>query len=87
MQQFTKDQIIILPHAEEYRKAYDITLEEILVTLNKPDNHEGLSSDRFTAEKTIGKRRIYVYYYQILPFSAKQGEYYAIVDFVGYSNV
>lgn len=87
MQQFTKDRVIVLPHAEEYRKAYAISLEEIITTLNTPEVHEGFTNERFTAEKTVGNRKIYVYYYQILPFSAQQGEYYAIVDFIGYSSI
>lgn len=87
MQSFTKDRVIVLPHAEEYRKAYVISLDEIRVTLNEPELHEGFTNERFTAEKTIGNRRIYLYYYQILPFSAHQDEYYAIVDFIGYSSI
>jgi hypothetical protein len=46
-----------------------------------------LSNDRYTAEKTIGKRRIYIYYYQTLPLQAQDHELYAIIDFVGFSDV
>jgi hypothetical protein len=87
MQTFTKDHVIILPHAEDYRDSYNISLSEVILTLNEPETHEGLSNDRYTAEKTIGKRRIYIYYYQTLPLQAQQDELYAIIDFVGFSDV
>jgi hypothetical protein len=56
MHTFPKDHVIILPHAEEYRDTYTISLAEVLATLNEPELHEGLSNERYTAEKTIGKR-------------------------------
>ena len=87
MQTFSEDHVIILPHAEEYRDIYNINLNEVLLTLNKPELHEGLSNDHFTVEKTIGTKRIYMYYYQTLPLQAKPDELYAIVDFVGFSDV
>jgi hypothetical protein len=87
MQTFTKDHVIILPHAEEYRDTYNISLPEVISTLTDPELHEGLSNERYTAEKTIGKRRIYIYYYQTLPLQAQQNELYAIIDFVGFSEV
>ncbi len=40
MPQFPTDHIIILPHAEEYRKFYGISLGQVLTTLNEPDTHE-----------------------------------------------
>ena len=87
MQTFAKDHVIILPHAADYRDTYNISLDEVVLTLNEPELHEGLSNDRYTAEKTIGKRRIYLYYYQTLPLQAHQNELYAIIDFVGFSDV
>jgi hypothetical protein len=87
MQQFSKDHVIILPHAEEYRDSYNISFSEVVLTLNEPDLHEGLSNERYTVEKTISKRRIYLYYYQTLPLQAHQNELYAIIDFVGFSDV
>jgi len=87
MPTFSKDHIIILPHAEEYRDTYNISLSEVLVTLNDPDLHEGLANERYTSEKTIGKRRIYLYYYQTLPLQAQDHELYAIIDFVGFADV
>ena len=87
MQTFAKDHVIILPHAEEYRDTYNISLSEVIATLNEPELHEGLANEHYTAEKTIGKRRIYLYYYQILPLQAQQNERYAIIDFVGFSDV
>jgi hypothetical protein len=42
MQQFTTDHVIILPHAEEYRDTYNITLSEVIATLNEPELHEGV---------------------------------------------
>jgi hypothetical protein len=86
MQTFTKDHVIILPHAEDYRDSYTISLADVLLTLNEPQLHEGLSNERYTAEKTIGMRRIYLYYYQTLPLQAHQNELYAIIDFVGFSD-
>jgi hypothetical protein len=87
MYQFAKDHVIILPHAEEYRKAYNINLDEVVLTLNEPELHEGLTNDKYTVEKIIGKKRIYIYYYQTLPLQAKQDELYAIVDFIGFSTI
>ena len=87
MQTFTKDHVILLPHAAEYRDSYNISLSEVVLTLNEPELHEGLSNDRYTVEKTIGKRRIYLYYYQTLPLQAQQHERYAIIDFVGFSDI
>jgi hypothetical protein len=85
MHQFPKEQVIILPHAEDYRDVYTISLNEVVLTLNEPEVHEGLSDDRYTAEKTIGDRRIYLYYYQTCPMKGKQDELYAIVDFIGFT--
>ena len=87
MPKFPKDHVILLPHADEYRDTYAISLAEVLSTLNEPELHEGLSNERYTAEKTIGKRRIYLYYYQTLPLQAQQHELYAIIDFVGFSDL
>jgi hypothetical protein len=87
MQTFTKDHVIILSHAEEYRDTYNISLSEVISTLNEPELHEGLSNERYTAEKTIGNRRIYLYYYLTLPLQAQDHELYAIIDFVGFSDV
>jgi hypothetical protein len=87
MQTFSKDHIILLPHADEYRDTYNVSLSEVVLTLNEPELHEGLSNERYTAEKTIGKRRIYLYYYQTLPLQAQQNELYAIIDFVGFSDI
>jgi hypothetical protein len=87
MPTFAKDHVIILPHAEDYRDSFTISLSEVLSTLNKPELHEGVSNERYTAEKTIGKRRIYLYYYQTVPLQAQPHERYAIIDFVGFSDV
>ena len=86
MHTFPNDHVIILPHAEEYREAYDISLDELVLTLNEPDVHEGLSDDRYTVEKSFASHRVYVYYYRTLPLQGKQDELYAIVDFVGVSG-
>ena len=87
MSTFAKDHVIILPHAEEYRDSYNISLSEVILTLNKPHLREGLANERYTAEKTIGKRSIYLYYYLTLPLQAQDHERYAIIDFVGFSDV
>jgi hypothetical protein len=87
MRTFQKDHVIILPHSEEYRKLYDVSLDEILLTLNNPELREGISSDRYTVEKTYGSRRVYLYYYLTLPLQAKQDEMYAVIDFIGFTPV
>jgi len=87
MHKFAKDHVIILPHAEEYRKVYTISLDELVLTLNEPELHEGLSNEQYTVERTFGKKRVYVYYYQTLPLQGKPDELYAVVDFVGFSGV
>ena len=87
MPRFTTDHVFILPHAEEYRALYSIPLNQVLTTLNEPDTHEGLTTGRYTAEKTFGKHRVYVYYYRTLPLRGKTDEVYAIVDFIGYSGI
>ena len=87
MPTFASDHVIILPHAEDYRDSYTISLPEVLSTLNEPELHVGFSNERYTAEKTIGKRRIYLYYYQTVPLQAQPHERYAIIDFVGFSDV
>jgi hypothetical protein len=86
MYQFSKDHVIILPHAEEYRKAYNIGLDEVVLTLNEPDLHEGLTNDKYTVEKTISKKHIYIYYYQTFPLQGNPDELYAIVDFVSVTD-
>ena len=88
MQQFPKDHVIILPYVEEYRQVYEISLDEVVRTLNEPEVHEGLSDDQYTAEKSFSNHRVYIYYYRTLPLQALQGkrdELYAIVDFIGFS--
>jgi hypothetical protein len=44
------------------------------------------NTGRYTAEKTFGTHRVYVYYYRTLPLNSKADEVYAIVDFIGYSE-
>ena len=85
MQQFPKDHVIILPHAEEYRQVYEISLDEVVRTLNEPEVHEGLSDDQYTAEKSFSNHRVYIYYYRTLSLQGKRDELYAIVDFIGFS--
>jgi hypothetical protein len=86
MPRFTSDHVFILPHAEEYRVLYNIPVDQVLTTLNQPDIHEGLTTGRYTAEKTFSKHRVYVYYYRTLSLNGKTDEAYAIVDFIGYSE-
>ncbi len=85
MRAFTRDHVFILPHADEYRRFYDLRMEDVLMCLNAPDTHEGLANERYTAEKQVGDHQIYVYYYRTLPLCGNSNEYYAIVDFIGYS--
>src|SRR5579872_1036241 len=86
MQTFQKDHVIILPHAEEYRRLYAVSLEEILLTLNDPELHEGLADERYTVEKSFATHRIYLYYYLTFPLQVKDNALYAIVDFIGFTN-
>jgi len=86
MPRFTNGHVFILPHAEEYRVLYSISLDHVFKTLNDPDTHEGLSTGRYTAEKAFAKHRVYVYYYRTFPLNGKTDEVYAIVDFIGYSE-
>jgi hypothetical protein len=83
MKRFTKDHIFILPHAEEYRRFFDVSIEQVLDCLNNPERNEGLATDHYTAEKSLKKRRLYVYYYLTYPLYATGEEAYAIVDFIG----
>jgi hypothetical protein len=46
MPTFAKDHVIILPHAEDYRDSYTISLPEVLSTLNEPELHVGLANER-----------------------------------------
>ncbi len=82
MPRFTKDHVFILPHAEEYRRFFAISVEEVLACLNEPETNEGLPDDRYTAEKAFRKLRVYVYYYVTLPLQGDKEEVYAIVDFI-----
>jgi hypothetical protein len=86
MRNFTRTHVFILPHVQEYRKFYDVTIDDVLDCLNTPDTHEGLATDHYTAEKAIKDHRIYVYYYLTYPVQAKDNEVYAIVDFIGYTT-
>ena len=83
---FTKDHIFILPHAEQYRWFYDVSIDQLLETLNTPDTHEGLADSRYTNEKAFADHRLYVYYYLTLPLQGKRDEAYAVIDFIGYSE-
>lgn len=84
---FTKDHVIILPHAEEYRLFYDVSREDVLRVLNEPDTHEGLATGYYTVEKQMGGHRLFLYYYLTLPLQAARDEVYAIVDFIGYATI
>jgi hypothetical protein len=82
---FTRTHVFILPHVQEYRKLYDVSIEDVLDCLNDPDTHEGLATDHYTDEKTIKDYHIYVYYYLTYPIHSIDTEPYAIVDFIGYT--
>jgi len=71
---------------EEYRQFYDLTLEDVLNCLNAADTQEGLATGYYTAEKTYYKHRVYVYYYLTLPLQGSKDEFFAIVDFIGYTS-
>jgi hypothetical protein len=80
---FTKEHIFILPHAEEYRRFFDVSIQQILDCLNEPERSEGLATDHYTAEKTINNRRLHVYFYLTFPLQATDIGAYSIVDFIG----
>ena len=83
MPRFTKDHIFILPHAEEYRRFFDVSIQHVLDRLNAPEHNEGLATDHYTAEKALNNRRLHVYYYLTYPLQATDTGAYAIVDFIG----
>src|SRR6266487_1148357 len=85
MPQFPRDHVFILPHAQEYRRFYGLSIAQVLSCLNTPEAQEGLADDHYTAEKTFRTHRVYVYYYLTLPLQGDRDEVYAIVDFVGYT--
>lgn len=80
---FTKEHIFILPHAEEYRRFFDVSINHVLDCLNALERSEGLATDHYTAEKTINNRRLHVYFYLTFPLQANDTEAYSIVDFIG----
>lgn len=86
MPEITRDHIFILPHSEEYRRFYDISLNDLLETLNTPDTHEGLPEGRYTNEKTFDTKHVFVHYYLTYPLLGDKDEVYAIIDFVGYAS-
>lgn len=51
---FDRHHVVILPHAEEYRRLYEVRIEEMLTCLNAPDPSEGLADEHYTAEKQRG---------------------------------
>lgn len=85
MPELSQNHIIILPHAEEYRRLYGVSIKEVLLCLNEPDLREGLAEDHYTVEKAFTNHRIYIYYYVTLPLQADKDECFVIVDFIGYT--
>src|SRR5438876_2289911 len=85
MPQFPRDHVFILPHAEEYRRFYSVSIKQVLECLNEPDLQEGLAEDHYTAEKLFNTHQVYVYYYLTLPLQGNRDEVYVIVDFIGYT--
>lgn len=81
------DHILILPHADEYRRFFEVSESQVFDCLNIPDHQKGLNIDHYTAEKELSNRRLYVYYFLTYPLSAQRDEVYAIVDFVGCSEL
>ena len=84
MPQFPNDHVFILPHADEYRRAYGVSIAQVVQCLNEPDLREGLAEDHYTAEKAFADHHVYVYYYLTLPLQAEKDEFFVIVDFVGF---
>lgn len=85
MPQFPHDHVFILPHADEYRRAYGVSIAQVVSCLNEPDLREGLAEDHYTVEKAFAGQRVYVYYYLTLPLQAEKDEFFVIVDFVGFT--
>jgi len=84
MVQFTKKRVFILPHAEGYRKRCKVSVEDMLLILNEPEERQGLATDHYTAKRTVAGNLIYLDYFVTLPLQGEGEEVYAIVDFVGY---
>src|SRR5438552_1053310 len=74
MRQFFHDHVFILPHAQEYRRLYGVSVEQVLSCLNEPDLREGLAEDHYTVEKMFDGYRLYVYYYLTLPLQRNKDE-------------
>ena len=85
MPQFPRDHVFILPHAEEYRRFYGVSIKQVLECLNEPDLREGLAEEHYKTEKSFDGNCVYVYYYLTLPLQGKKDEAYVIVDFIGYT--
>jgi hypothetical protein len=86
MPHLTHDHMFILPHADEYRRLYSLSIQDVLRCLNTPDLQEGLATGHYTVEKQLKDKHIYIYYYLTAPLQATADEVYAIVDFIGYSE-
>lgn len=85
MPHYPKDHVFILPHAEEYRRFYGVSTEQVLQCLNEPDLREGLAEDHYTVEKDFADHRVYIYYYITLPLQGDKDECFIIIDFIGYT--
>jgi len=83
MPTYTNRTVIVLPHAEEYRKRYRVSVDEILLLLNDPEEREGLATDHYTAKRTFETRLVFLDYYVTLPLQGDKDSVFAIVDFVG----
>jgi hypothetical protein len=87
MTRFRKTHVFILPHAEEYRQHYHVSFDEILLTLNEPEEEEKVFDDRCSATRTFGNRRVMIDFYITLPLQIEQDSVYAIIDFVSVEEI
>ncbi len=83
MVQFTKKHVFILPHAEEYRKRYKVSIDDVLLILNEPEQREGLAEGHYTVKRTFATYLVFLDYFVTLPLQGDGDETYAIVDYVG----
>lgn len=72
-----------MPHAEEYRQHYNVSIDDVLLILNEPEEQEGLASDKFTAARVFESSRVFLDYYVTLPLQGEGEMVCAIVDYVG----
>jgi hypothetical protein len=82
MPQFTKNHVFILPHAEKYRQRYEVSIDDVLLILNDPEEREGLAEGHYTTKRTFATNLVFLDYFVTLSLQG-DNEIYAIIDYVG----